>query len=326
MFLSIIIPIYNAERFISECLESCIHQNISKTDYEIICVNDGSTDHSLQIIQKYASKYDNIKIINQKNGGEGAARNAGLRIARGDYCWFLDADDLMKEDCLSEIHNACIDRKAEVVVFKSYYFHQELSSDEKLAIKSGSIQSNQSFSGLWSRVIRRDIIGHTLFREGLPYGADIIFLREILLTLSTPDNLELDSVFHFYRLNDYSITHRKNNDLERAVGHCKAAIAMYEFYCAPSGRCEANANILMNHLWFCMMACAKLPRKQADEVINQLRDHGLFPMRRPLECTTHNAHVTPRKDLIGKLINFLFTHSHTIIGYLSLRLYYGLKR
>ena len=82
MFLSIIIPIYNAERFISECLESCIHQNISKTDYEIICVNDGSTDHSLQIIQKYASKYDNIKIINQKNGGEGAARNAGLRIAR----------------------------------------------------------------------------------------------------------------------------------------------------------------------------------------------------------------------------------------------------
>jgi len=96
MKISFIIPVYNCEKFLEKCINSCLVKNI---DYEIIAINDGSTDGSLDILNDYAGKADNFYVINQKNQKQGAARNRGLEIAKGEYVWFIDSDDwIINED------------------------------------------------------------------------------------------------------------------------------------------------------------------------------------------------------------------------------------
>ena len=107
MKLSIIIPVYNVEQYIEKCLNSCLEQNIPQSDYEIIVVNDGSPDGSLAIAERIAATATNITVISQENGGLSAARNTGLSIAKGDYIWFIDSDDTIKENCLRDIVEQC---------------------------------------------------------------------------------------------------------------------------------------------------------------------------------------------------------------------------
>lgn len=107
MRISIIIPLYKVEAFIEKCILSCLHQDIPSSDYEIICVNDGSPDKSAEIAREIANKYNNIKVIDRENGGLSAARNTGLKNAVGDYVWFVDSDDWIKENCLKRIVDTC---------------------------------------------------------------------------------------------------------------------------------------------------------------------------------------------------------------------------
>ena len=89
--ISIIVPVYNTEPYLEQCLDSIINQTLE--DIEIICVNDGSTDNSLSVLEEYASKDNRIKIINQENEGPGFARNNGLKSVNGEYVLFVDSDD-----------------------------------------------------------------------------------------------------------------------------------------------------------------------------------------------------------------------------------------
>ena len=92
--VSVIIAVYNVENFLEECLNSVINQTFD--DIEIICVNDGSTDSSAEILDRFAQKDSRIKIITQPNGGLSKARNAGLKIASGKFVYFLDSDDYIE--------------------------------------------------------------------------------------------------------------------------------------------------------------------------------------------------------------------------------------
>ena len=91
--VSVIIPVYNGEKYLRECLNSVLRQ--SYRNLEVIIINDGSTDHSWQIIEEYSARYNQIKGICQKNGGIASARNRGLDQASGDYIFFLDCDDIL---------------------------------------------------------------------------------------------------------------------------------------------------------------------------------------------------------------------------------------
>lgn len=101
--LSIIIPAYNSGKYIKKCLYSCLNQDISHDDYEIIVVDDGSTDNTKAIVLSIKEKYNNIIYIYQENAAQGAARNNGLSKAQGKYIWFVDSDDWIAENCLSNI-------------------------------------------------------------------------------------------------------------------------------------------------------------------------------------------------------------------------------
>lgn len=119
--VSVIIPVYNAEEHIRQCLESVINQTL--TDIEIICVDDGSTDCSLEILKEYEGKDSRIQVIQQENGGAGAARNAGLGKATGEYLSFLDSDDFFEPNMLEEAVVAADILQADFVVFGSDQYH-----------------------------------------------------------------------------------------------------------------------------------------------------------------------------------------------------------
>ena len=103
MFLSIVVPVYNAELYLEECLHSLFTQDLPQADYEVICVDDGSTDKSGFILKSFSEKHPNLTIITQENSGVATARNTGLSAARGDYIWFVDADDVIQTNILRKL-------------------------------------------------------------------------------------------------------------------------------------------------------------------------------------------------------------------------------
>lgn len=113
--ISIVIPVYNVENYIGQCLDSLISQSLR--DIEIVCVNDGSTDSSGEIIKKYAQEDSRFKIIEQANQGPGEARNNGIRNSSGEYIMFVDPDDWVEADALEKIYNFQKENNAQVVQF-----------------------------------------------------------------------------------------------------------------------------------------------------------------------------------------------------------------
>ena len=104
--LSIIIPMYNAEKYIEECLDSILNSNLSKDLFELVIVNDGSKDKSPEIAQDYASKYSNVTYLTQENQGQSTARNYGIKTCKGEYVWCVDADDKVISEQLPKIIEA----------------------------------------------------------------------------------------------------------------------------------------------------------------------------------------------------------------------------
>jgi glycosyltransferase involved in cell wall biosynthesis len=114
--ISLILPAYNVERYIAKCLDSCLNQDISHDDYEIIVVNDGSTDNTATILEDYTSKYSNIMVLNQTNQGLSMARNNGTKVANGKYIWFIDSDDVISTNCLGALIRQMEKRELELLV------------------------------------------------------------------------------------------------------------------------------------------------------------------------------------------------------------------
>ena len=112
--LSIVIPVYNAEDYLEKCLNSLLVQK-GNCKYEVICINDGSLDGSLAILERMADKFANLVIHNQKNGGISCARNAGIALARGEYVGFVDNDDYVESDYVERIMKAARENDADIV-------------------------------------------------------------------------------------------------------------------------------------------------------------------------------------------------------------------
>ena len=121
--VSIIIPIYNVEKYLQECIESVLQQSLQ--DIEIICVNDGSTDNSGVILEKFAETDKRILVINQENKGVSAARNTGLRCAKGKYIYFLDSDDYLAPDALELLSSDMDARNLDLLLFNAKVFGEK---------------------------------------------------------------------------------------------------------------------------------------------------------------------------------------------------------
>ena len=118
--VSVVLPVYNVAEFLPECMESILNQSFS--DFELICVNDGSTDNCLEILEGYAMDDERIKIISQENAGLGAARNVGMRNSSGRYVYFVDSDDFIEPNALEVLHDNAVSNNSDVVFYRSYKY------------------------------------------------------------------------------------------------------------------------------------------------------------------------------------------------------------
>ncbi len=118
ILLSIVIPVYNLESYITRCLDSLLDQDVDKNMYEIICIDDGSKDASSKILDEYSAKYPNIKVTHTENGGVVRARSLGLEKTVGRYVWFVDGDDWIKKDCLKYLMDAVSNGENDLLLFK----------------------------------------------------------------------------------------------------------------------------------------------------------------------------------------------------------------
>ena len=204
VFLSIIIPVYNCEKFLPDCLESCLNQDISKHEYEIICVNDGSIDKSDKILLEYSSKYKNIKVFSQVNKGVSAARNFGLSLAQGKYFLFLDADDFLIDNCLN-ICKCLLENSGPktVLCLGRYHFTEQGYSDRHMYYGLGDYTGCNPTSGyITNRIISSDLASHLRFQENIIYGEDEVFAYE--LRMLEPDIIKLDEPIYYYRQHENS--------------------------------------------------------------------------------------------------------------------------
>ena len=121
--VSVIVPVFNVGEYLSTSLDSILNQTLE--DIEIICINDGSTDDSLNILEYYAKKDKRIKIISKENEGQGTARNVGLDNAQGEFISFVDADDFIKKDMLEKLYNKSVNGNLDLVMCKVSSFDNE---------------------------------------------------------------------------------------------------------------------------------------------------------------------------------------------------------
>ena len=220
MFLSIIVPVYNGEKYLARCFDSLFNQDLDYRDYEVIVVFDGSSDSSLDITNDYKNKYENIKIISQENQGQSAARNTGIRNAKGEYLFFVDSDDYIAPLVLKNLKNIAIISQLDFLGFSStktsssnYKVNVDFSkfnSNGILVYNGLSYISNFNYSNtVWWYLVKRDILVATnlLFEEG-KIIEDGIFTTELLLNCKRASYLDLD--IYRYFINEDSIMHNKS--------------------------------------------------------------------------------------------------------------------
>ena len=208
MLVSIIIPIYNAEKYIKRCLNSIADQEVIT---EIICVDDGSTDNSRQIIEAFAEKNKNVIYIYQENSGASAARNNGLKHANGELCMFFDADDILYPDALKKMTVPIINGDAELVIGN----YDEIDDNEKIIGTVPNGRFIHDCPAQWKYAVCPPLPGNKLFlkrvldNSGLGFscvkiGQDLNFYLKLLLLC--PKTVCIDDTVMGYRIVDGSIS------------------------------------------------------------------------------------------------------------------------
>ncbi len=205
--VSVIMPVYNAAEFLRETLESVLNQSLD--DYEVIAVNDGSKDDSLEILEEYAANYPKLTIINQKNAGPSAARNAGLDAATGKYIYFPDADDLLNPKSIQQLYNKAEKEEADLVIAR-YDIFNSISKTKVTNINHlTSLQEIEKYNQdiLWTfslcnKLFKRDVIEKNHLRfPPVSYSEDGVFVMRFVYLTDKIVGLP-KVVYHYRREND----------------------------------------------------------------------------------------------------------------------------
>ncbi len=206
--LSIIIPAYNAEQYIKQCLDSILQnskESLSKT--EIIVINDGSTDNTLKILESY-NQHKNIKIHTTKNQGVSAARNLGISLAKGEWVTFIDADDTVNSN-FSKVVSLVENSRSSFIIFSNY----DIETTDKKILTTQTLQSSMYLSGPWSKVYNRQfLVKHKiLFEKDILMGEDMLFNLEVIQNSYAIESYKMG--FYNYRQNNSSATRRFNQKI-----------------------------------------------------------------------------------------------------------------
>lgn len=233
--ISIIIPVYNAGNYISICLKSVIEQ--SYTNWEIILIDDGSTDNSKEIYEKIATKNNKIKVFQQTNKGVSSARNLGIEKADGDYIVFLDADDWIDSIFLERMLEVIEKENADIVQCNSYYANNNKYIERKHIRPSYSIRNNMNelqldilyreydekkndcsvgaMRGVWGKIFKASIIKKITFNEKIDIFEDGIFVLNALQ--NSKKVVLMDEYYYYYRMTENSSNTKYKPDFSSKV-------------------------------------------------------------------------------------------------------------
>ena len=216
--ISIIIPIYNVEKYLEKCIESCLSQTYK--NLEIILVNDGSTDNSKNICELYMKKDKRIVYIEKNNGGLSDARNMGIRKAKGDYFFFLDSDDWINNDSICKLVHSVIKCNSDIVVgcyletSEKGTYGENVFGPKKEEVMSGIDSVNKLINEgnsigvvVWNKLYKKELFDHVIFEKGKIHE-DVYFTPKVLYYAKKVSFI--NDVVYFYR-NDRegSITNKK---------------------------------------------------------------------------------------------------------------------
>lgn len=325
MTLSVIVPVYNAERYIRECLDSLLKQDVPTEDYEILCVNDGSRDGSLKILREYEANYPNVVVIDQSNSGVCAARNAGLDRAGGEFVWFVDADDLLLGKPLGKLLEAA--KNCDRLVFGAYEFTDVLTAEEQALAETGRLETNTSFydSVVWRNLLRREFLleNHLNFRyPQLTHGEDGLFLYEV--ALCQPKTVERDQVVYGYRLHSGSAEAAISPESRRRRIRSLSQVCVILLTYYQNGS-AGSADRLMSFLWMTLYDVTRAPKAEAKIAMAELKRKGLYPFRKPKECTITDSYMADRSTFTGKVFDMIFRNLHRPWAYHAMRLLQKLR-
>lgn len=215
--ISVIIPVYNVEKYLKECLESVINQTFR--DIEIICVNDGSTDKSLEILEEYEKKDSRINIISQINQGIGSARNTGINHAKGEYIYFADSDDYLNLTAFEQLNNKYLNKNPDFVMFKVENFYEEtkeIIDDDYYSmpfLKQKVGQNHFKYDDIkefavdlcvcpYASIFNHEFIDEIRFPEGLLFEDNVFFTK----ALFKADKIYFYDEFLYHRRKHYNST------------------------------------------------------------------------------------------------------------------------
>lgn len=236
MKISIIIAIYNAEQFLEQCLDSILNQTLE--DYELICVDDGSTDGTVDILNQYKKRDSRIKILHHEHTGKGAAgaRNMGLESAKGEYLLFLDADDYFSLFLLEHTYQKAEERQTDIVMYDARAFDHNTGNYLGNILRTEYVPEQEVFSGkdarehlyriassaAWSMLFRRSFIKEYRLRFQEVYGPDDLFF--VYASLSAAKRITV--------LKEELLFYRKNIADQQTLNIHKSPLAITQAYTA----------------------------------------------------------------------------------------------
>ncbi len=220
--ISIIIPVYNASKYLDKCITSILNQTYK--NLEILLINDGSTDYSLDICNSYEKKDKRIKVINKKNEGVSKTRNVGIKHSTGDYLMFVDSDDYLHEKYIEKMyfylkkHNLDLVTSSMTFVDEQYNLLKVYSyKNEDVLLSFNDIfrdlVNTSYFNSVWKIIVSSNIIkeNNIMFNENLKFGEDLLFSYNLLKTVQDFGYLNFPG--YYYLQNNSSATHKNSMDV-----------------------------------------------------------------------------------------------------------------
>lgn len=207
--ISVIVPVHNAESYLNRCIDSILSQ--SYKDFEMLLIDDGSTDLSSKICDEYGDKDDRVKVFHKENGGVSSVRNLGLEKAVGQYIAFVDSDDWIEEKCLEE--NLLIAENTHADVIISDFFIEYKDNEIRKQQRYNGDLMNDIFSdnvngALWNKFLKADVIHRSglSFRHDLNFCEDVTFLCELTIKTGGMQIVTNPQAYYHYCVNPQSLT------------------------------------------------------------------------------------------------------------------------
>lgn len=265
--ISVIIPVYNVEKYLRICLESILNQNFK--GYEIILINDGSTDNSLNICREYEKKYSNIIVINEENSGPSAARNKGLEYAKGKYISFIDSDDELLPNYFKILYDTAEKNKCDVLTcgyntgkntadIKPNFIFNKIMSGREFILSNKKIHSNNDLCFPWRYFYKRSIIkdGKVKFNTNITIGEDTVFSLEAIL--KSKRVMAIEDILYSHRIDNPNslMTVKYKPKLEESlINQYDKRLQLSEEYGLMSNKdyCKNMANYYINNIYTMMV-------------------------------------------------------------------------